>query len=212
MAADTGEAIWLAQWGEGPTRLRWTTVPPQLGDAAPSFALADSHGTIVRSETLWQDGPALLLFWRHYGCGCGTDRATRLAAEHAAYVAAGATVVVIGQAPPERSAAYGERHAIPCPILCDPTRETYARYGLLDGTPAQIVFDAPDEFLQRDYTAGVKLAQSRRDAGRPLVDSPWQLPGEFVISRDGIIRLAYRYQYCEDFPDPRVLTAAIRAG
>jgi hypothetical protein len=35
------------------------------------------------------------------------------------------------------------------------------------------------------------------------------LPGEFVVDRGGIIRLAYRYQYCEDFPDPRVLTTAL---
>jgi hypothetical protein len=42
------------------------------------------------------------------------------------------------------------------------------------------------------------------------VDSPWQMPGEFVVDGDGIIRLAYRYQYCEDWPDPRVLTAAVR--
>jgi hypothetical protein len=26
------------------------------------------------------------------------------------------------------------------------------------------------------------------------------------------VQLAYRYQYCEDWPDPRVLTAAIRFG
>jgi hypothetical protein len=36
------------------------------------------------------------------------------------------------------------------------------------------------------------------------------MPGEFVVDGDGIIRLAYRYQYCEDWPDPRVLTAAVR--
>lgn len=209
---DTAEAGWLTAWREGPTRLRWTALPPQLGDAAPDFALQDASGALVRSADLRRDGPALLLFWRHYGCGCGMDRATRLATEHAQYTAAGARVVVIGQASPERSKAYGEKYAIPCPILCDPTRATYERYGLLDGTPAQIVFDAPDEFLRRDYDAGAKLAVARREAGRPLVDSPWQLPGEFVIDRAGVIQLAYRYQYCEDFPDPRVLIAAIRAA
>ncbi len=56
----------------------------------------------------------------------------------------------------------------------------------------------------------MKLAGTRRKMGRPLVDSPWQLPGEFVVDISGIIRLAYRYQYCENYPDPRVLVAAIR--
>ena len=50
----------------------------------------------------------------------------------------------------------------------------------------------------------------RREQGRTLVDHPWLLPGEFVIDREGAIRLAYRYQYCEDFPNPLVLTTAIR--
>jgi hypothetical protein len=36
------------------------------------------------------------------------------------------------------------------------------------------------------------------------------LPGEFVVDRAGVIRLAYRYQYCEDFPNPLVLTTAIQ--
>ena len=56
----------------------------------------------------------------------------------------------------------------------------------------------------------MKLAEERRKLERPLVDNSWLLPGEFVVDRDGVVRLAYRYNYCENFPDPRVLTAAIR--
>ncbi len=43
-----------------------------------------------------------------------------------------------------------------------------------------------------------------------MVDSPRQLPGEFVVDADGIVRPAYRYQICEDYPNPLVLVAAIR--
>jgi hypothetical protein len=31
-----------------------------------------------------------------------------------------------------------------------------------------------------------------------------------VIDRSGTVRLAYRYQYCEDFPNPLVLVAGIK--
>ena len=96
------------------------------------------------------------------------------------------------------------------PILCDPQFKAYEAYGLVEGKPSQILFDAPEEFLDRDYEAGVKLAEERRRLGRPLVDNSWLLPGEFVIDRLGTVRLAYRYNYCEDFPDYRVLVAAIR--
>ena len=38
----------------------------------------------------------------------------------------------------------------------------------------------------------------------------WQLPGEFVVDTRDILHLTYRYNYCEDFPDHRVLLTAIR--
>jgi len=151
------------------------------------------------------------MFWRQYGCGCGVERSKRLQSEYDDYVNQGANVIIIGQGEPERTKAYAEKYKLPpVPILCDPEYEVYTAYGLLEGKASQIMFDAPDEFLDRDYEAGVKIAESRRKDHRPLVDNPWLLPGEFVIDQSGIVRLTYRYNYCEDFPDHRVLVSAIR--
>jgi hypothetical protein len=138
------------------------------------------------------------------------DRAKRLQQEHASYREAGGTVVIVGQGEPARAAAYKAKYGIPCRILCDPERRAYAAYGLLEGGPAQILFDAPEDVLRCDLEATKKLASARREAGRPLVDSPWQLPGEFVVDPHGSLRLTYRYQYCEDFPNPLVLVASLR--
>lgn len=206
------EQEWLDAWHRGPQRMRWDRVPLQVGDAAPDIELADHTGEMVQLSSLWAESPAVVLFWRHFGCSCGHDRAERLKDEHARYTDAGASVVVIGQGEPARSAEYRERAGLPCPVLCDPDRIAYRAFGLLEGTAAQVLFDAPDEFLRGDASAGESLAASRHGTDRAAVDSPWQLPGEFVIGRDGIVQLAYRYQYCEDWPDPRVLTAAIRFG
>jgi peroxiredoxin len=204
------EEEWLESWTRGPTRTRWHTLPPQPGDGAPDLELRDSSGTIVRLADFWREGPALLLFWRNFGCGCGVDRAGRLQTEYDDYVGAGAHVVLIGQGEPERAAAYADQYAIPCPILADPDYEAYQAYGLLDGDPSQILFDAPPEFIGHEREVGAEFQRQRRDQGRPPVDSPWQLPGEFVVDANGTIRLAYRYQYCEDFPNPLVLVTAIR--
>jgi hypothetical protein len=95
-------------------------------------------------------------------------------------------------------------------VLCDPALTAYRAYGLLDGLPAQVMYDAAEELRRGDADAGARLAEERREEGRPLVDSPWQLPGEFVVDQGGTIRLAYRYQYCEGFPDWLVLATAIR--
>ncbi|MEX0789015.1 MAG: peroxiredoxin-like family protein [Anaerolineales bacterium] len=204
------EVEWFESWQRGPTRLRWDRTPIQVGDPAPDFSLPDEKGRLVELRSFWSAGPALILFWRHFGCSCGLDRARRLNEEIASYRKAGGNVVIVGQGEPERAAAYQAKYQIPCPILSDPERRAYEAFGLLEGGPSQILFDAPDELLRCDLEAAKKLAESRRTAGRPMVDSPWQLPGEFVVDRGGKLGLTYRYQYCEDYPNPLVLVAALR--
>ncbi len=204
------EQEWLSLWRSGPTRLRWDAAPLQVGDKAPDFELQDATGAAHRLADFWRDAPALLLFWRHHGCSCGVTRARRLKDEFAAYRALGVKVVVIGQGQPESAADYARRHQLPCSVLCDPMRIAYRAYDLLDGKPSQIVFDAPEEFLRVDLEAGAGLQQARRGTERAAVNSPWQLPGEFVVDRSGTVQLAYRYQHCEDWPNPLVLVAALK--
>jgi peroxiredoxin len=208
---EAAEKRWLRGWSQGPLRTRWTSPPLQAGDLAPSFDFPDSAGRTVSLRSFWSDRPLLLIFWRHFGCSCGIVRARRLREEHPRYLELGAHVVIIGQGEPERATAYAVRYDLPpVPILCDTQARSYEAFGLLEGQPSQILFDAPEALLDRDPQAGVEFMEIRRRDGRPLVDSPWLLPGEFVISPGGTITLAYRYNYCEDFPDPRVLYAAIR--
>ena len=86
----------------------------------------------------------------------------------------------------------------------------YEAYDLLEGKPSQVIYDAPDEYLKMDYETGVELQKSRHGTDGGLVDSPWQLPGEFIVDKKGIIRLAHRYQHCEDWPNPLILIPAIK--
>ena len=206
------ERLWLEAWNVGPQRLRWSRVPVQVGDAAPDLTLLDHTGTSQSLSSFWSNGPALILFWRHFGCSCGRDRAARLVDETAHYRELGVSVVVIGQASPQRSAEYRDRNGIEWPVLSDPDRESYAAFDVLEGTPAQVLFDAGDTFLQCDAAAGAELATARHGSDRALVDSPWQMAAEFVVAPGGRVQLAYRYQFCEDWPDARVLSAALRFG
>jgi peroxiredoxin len=207
---EQAEKEWLDLWQRGPVRTRWTSAPLQVGDAAPDFELTDSHGQHVRLSDFWRSGPTLLLFWRHYGCSCGMRRAERLASEYTDYVKVGGSVVVIGQGEPERAAKYANKNKLPCPVLCDPSFKVYEAYDILEGQPSQVFFDASDELLRCDPQAGREFAKSRHKTDRALVDSPWLLPAEFVLDKGGVVRLAYRYQFCEDWPDPLVLLAALK--
>ncbi|MFN2119950.1 MAG: peroxiredoxin-like family protein [Anaerolineales bacterium] len=201
---------WLDKWVNGPTRLRWERIPLQAGDAAPDLALPDYEGKQHRLSEAWSGGPGLLLFWRHYGCSCGRERAARLQEEYGRYVELGAHVLIMGYGDPARAAEYARRNRIPCPILCDPGFEAYKAYDVLEGKPSQVVFDAEDGHLRCEVDAWRNLVDSRQGTERAIVANPWQLPGEFVIDQRGVVRLAYRYQYCEDWPDPRVLYSAIK--
>jgi hypothetical protein len=49
----------------------------------------------------WENKPALIIFWRHYGCSCGMERAHYLQQEYDDYIEGGADVVIIGQGEPE---------------------------------------------------------------------------------------------------------------
>lgn len=205
------EDRWLAAWLAGPTRTRWDTLPPQAGDPAPDLALPDPDGRVRQLSEFWRERPALVLLLRHFGCSCClTERWERLRDELPAYEAAGASVVAIVQGDPERTRAVALRRGYPFPILCDPDHTAYERFGVLQGTAAQILHDFP--WKPNDSTTGEQMLSSRRGTERALVDDPWQLPAEFVVRANGRLGHVHRAQYCEDAPPNTVLLGAIAAA
>ena len=204
------EQRWLAGWLAGPTRTRYEELPPQPGDPAPDLQLPDTSGEPRHLSDYWAHGPVLVIFMRHFGCSCLMERWEGLKVEMADYTEAGARVVAVCQAEPERARAVAERRAYQFPLLCDPDLSAYRAFGLLEGQPAQVLHDFPWQPGDEE-TARTLFLEPRRGTERAVVDSPWQLPGEFVIGSNGRIGLAHRYQYCEDFPPKTVLLGAIAA-
>ena len=152
------------------------------------------------------------MFWRHFGCGCGIARAQRLRTEWASYLDAGLTPVIIGQGEPVRAAQYRALQDLPCPVLCDPDHNAYRAYGVGQWPVERILYDAPAWTWRHPREEGASFQRRRREGGRPLVDDPWRAAAEFVVRSDGTVQLPYLYQYCEDYPDPRVLVTAARLG
>ena len=207
---EAAEAEWLTAWLAGPKRTRWTSLPPQVGDAAPDVELPDASGQGRRLSQWWRVGPVHLIFLRHFGCSCLSERWNLLCSELVAITEAGAATVAVAQGEPERTAEVAARRGYPFPILCDPDRRAYEVFGLLEGTPSQVLHDFP--WRPDDRESVEKGFAPRRGTERAVVDDPWQLPGEFIIAPGGRIALAHRYQYCEDFPPQTVLLSAIAAA
>jgi peroxiredoxin len=202
------EAEWLDRFTAGPTE--GEAAGPVPGDKAPDLILPDHTGRLRSLSEFWADGPALVLFWRHFGCNCGVGRAQRLRAEWSGYLAAGLHPVIVGQGEPARAAAYRTEHGLPAVVLSDPDFVAYRAYGIRHWQVEQVLYDAQAEIWTHRREVGVEMQRARRASGRPLVDDPWRPAAEFVVQADGRIRLAYRYQYCTDYPEPRVLTTAAR--
>jgi AhpC/TSA family protein len=87
------EAEWLDGWTAGPTEDQGSGLP--AGAKAPDLALADHTGKERLLSEFWAGQPALLMFWRHFGCGCGVARAERLKTEYKDYLDAGLNPVIV---------------------------------------------------------------------------------------------------------------------
>jgi peroxiredoxin len=203
----SAEGRWLQHWLDGPTL---AGNPLRRGDLAPDLELVAEDGSRVTLSSHWSQQPALVILWRHLGCGCGLERTAQLQRDFTTYIASGLNVVVVAPGDPERIAVYKQKYGVPAPMLADGDYSTHTAFGLGHWSREQVLYDAPDDFCDLAEETGIEFQDARRALGRPLVDDPWMQAGEFVVGVDGVIRVAYPYNYCEDFPDPRVFTTAAR--
>lgn len=201
------ERKWMRNWLAGPTLVG---NPVRRGEAAPDLELTAEDGGTVLLSSFWEERPALVMLWRHLGCGCGLERIKRLGAEYEGYQAAGLNCVVVCPGDLERVVAYKERFGLPGPVLADPDYSTHQAFGLSHWSQEQVLYDSPEEYCTLSEEAGRSFQEERRNEGRPLVDDPWMQSAEFVVDTEGVVRVAYLYNYCEDYPDPNVFTTAAR--
>ena len=203
----SAERRWMDNWLAGPSL---EGEPLRRGQAAPDLELTAEDGSRVALSDYWDRQPTLVMLWRHLGCGCGLERIGRLQEEYGSYVSSGLNVIVVAPGEIERVVAYKKRYDLPAPVLADPDYRTHKAFGLSHWSREQLLYDAPDEYCSLTEEIGQSFQAERRSQDRPLVDDPWMQSGEFVVDTDGLVRVAYLYNYCADYPDPRVFTTAAR--
>lgn len=188
------------------TSLPTQSMAPIAGDPARDVLLHDARARRTHLADLWVSTPRalVLVFLRQYGCPLCREQVAALGAHATAFAAEGVNIAAIGQGTPQDARRFREKLDLPFPVLSDTDRSAYAAYGLMDGTVEQIYSPTP----------GLRMANAIMHGHLPhrTIGSVRQLPGTFVIDRNGRIRIAHPGFHAADVPDvamllPRILAA-----
>ncbi len=109
--------------------------------------------------------------------------------------------MLIGQGDVPSTRAFCRQHDVPFPCLADPERKAYAAYGLHGATLAQL-------FGPRVWWRGFSAVVRGYSAGNPVGDIR-QMPGVFLVDRQGIIRFIHRYRDIADNPPVALLLRSL---
>ena len=172
---------------------------------APEILATPVEGRNLRPGTLrdqWADGPALLVFLRHFGCLFTREWVADLRKTADADPAYPPVVFVhLGTA--EDGAAFFDKHAPAARAVADPTERLFKAFGLGRGRLAQL-------FGPEVIACGLRATFKGHGAGKVIGD-PWILPGLFLVEGDRIA-WAHRARHAGDHPDfggiPGLVTAA----
>ncbi len=188
-----------------PIHLPHRSPTPAAGDPARDVLLRDAMARRSHLADLWvgTSRALVLVFLRQYGCPLCREQVAALRDRYDAFRAEGIAVAAIGQGTPQDARRFGEQLSVPFPILSDVDRSAFATYGLMDGTVEQVYSPTP----------GLRLAAAMLHGHLPhrTIGSVRQLPGTFVIDRNGIIRMAHPGLHAADVPEigtllPRIVT------
>jgi peroxiredoxin len=173
-----------------------------VGDRAPDVTLPDDRNRATRLSELWRRQPIVLVFVRHSGCTLCLDHAVVMREAYPEIQAAGAEVVLVTMDDPARLHAFKEHWQLPFVCLADPKQEGYRAFQCPRGSWLAVA--GPSMWWR-----AIK-SLFRHGAGLVRGD-PLQLPGSFIIDRDGMLRFVHRSRHSADWASPDQLLDALRA-
>jgi peroxiredoxin len=170
-----------------------------VGAQAPSFALKDSSGKLVRSEDLLALGPLVVKFFRGRWCPyCVTELETWRDLNERIRER-GALMAAISPQTERQSDFMTGQHGLPFPVLFDVDNRVAEQFGL--------VYTVPD--YHRVYFRSIMV-------NIPFVngDETWRLPlpATYVIDRNGRVAFAEAHADFRVRPEPDDALAALGAG
>ena len=144
----------------------------------------------LRGEKVW------LTFFRYATCPLCNLRVHELIKRYSGFAEKGLRVLAVFQSPPESIAEHVGKQGPPFPLICDPSEELYAQYGVEQSVAG---------FLSPGNLGGLIKARKKGFKVGRMEGTKSRLPAEFLIDEKGVIQNAfYARRIGEHLPFERV--------
>ena len=154
----------------------------KAGEQAPDFTVTDAQGKEISLSTFRESKNVALIFLRYAGCPICQLSLAELKNAYSEFQSRDTEVIVFVQSPASRLNASGDVSAFPFPIIPDPDETIYKLYRVGSGGLGALL--APDT-LRRGLKATLKGHKQGKMEG-----NTWQLPGDFIVDKQGLLKLA----------------------
>jgi peroxiredoxin len=150
----------------------------KVGEKAPSFTLPDALGRQVSLAGFLQQGPVVVTFYRGEWCPYCNLQLHAYQQVLPQIKELGANLIAISPQTPDHSLSMSEKHELAFPVLSDQGNQVARQFGL--------VYSIEEQTRTLFKSLGSDLSAFNGDES-------WELPvpGTFIISQDGTIRLTY---------------------
>jgi len=178
---------------------------PIVGEAAPLIDVRCAEdGSAYALADLWQKGPAVVVFLRHFGCAFCQEHIAQLRRDLDRFQQYGANIGLLTVTPPANAKQFCEDRDLTTSFtcLCDPAKNAYHAYDLSRGTSYELL--SPHVIAR-----GLQATLHGHFNGRPKGD-PFQMPGVFIVDQGGIVRYVHRHKDAADNPPNAELLAVLK--
>jgi len=150
----------------------------QVGEKAPSFTLPDALGRQISLAGLLQQGPVVVTFYRGEWCPYCNLQLHAYQQVLPQIKELGASLIAISPQTPDHSLSMSEKHELAFPVLSDQGNKVARQFGL--------VYSVEEDIRTLFKSLGSDIPAFNGDES-------WEIPvpGTFIISQDGTIRLTY---------------------
>src|ERR1700690_3132613 len=104
-----------------------------LREQLADIPLPDCDGQPIRLGSLWANGPAVVVFLRHYGCIFCREHVAQLRDHEPVFRNKGASLAAIGLGDLRYAQIFRDESGITFPLLVDERRRAYRAAGLRNG-------------------------------------------------------------------------------